>query len=132
MKTYVPSNPKRSSAPLTLPQNRRYWDTTISGAYIVPSRTSILETIPKVVASPPKISSKSSTGAVQRVFFGFTGLTSSHPWLSAIILIAGLVIGWMYGKGRVGRRRGISLGSGFLGMDEKDRVSGGVGNGKAD
>ncbi|KAL9627963.1 MAG: hypothetical protein Q9164_007436, partial [Protoblastenia rupestris] len=53
-------------------QNRRYWDTTISGAYIVPSRTSILETIPKVIANPPSISSKSSTGATQRIFFGFT------------------------------------------------------------
>ncbi|KAL9128552.1 MAG: hypothetical protein Q9217_002785 [Psora testacea] len=112
--------------------NRRYWDTTISGAYIVPSRTSILETIPKVIANPPKISSKSSTGLIQRFFFGFTGTTTSHPWLSAIFLIAGLAIGWVYGKGRIGRRRGISLSSGLLGIDEKEKGLGAFGNGKAD
>ena len=57
---------------------------------------------------------------------------TSHPFLSVILVIAGLAIGWMYGKGRIGRRRGISLGSGFLGIDEKERGLGGLGNGKAD
>lgn len=36
----------------------RYWDNTITGNPIIPSRTSILETIPKVVISPPKIKPK--------------------------------------------------------------------------
>ncbi|KAI4758469.1 thioredoxin-like protein [Aureobasidium sp. EXF-3400] len=38
--------------------NQRYWDLTSTGNPIVPSRVSILETLPKVVASPPKISPK--------------------------------------------------------------------------
>ena len=113
-------------------QNRRYWDTTISGMWITPSRTSILETIPKVIASPPKISSKSTTGIVQRVFFSFTGMLSSHPYLSSILLVAVAITGWVYGRGRIGRRRGISLGSGFLGLDEREKGVGGVGNGKGD
>lgn len=36
----------------------RYWDNTITGNPIIPSRTSILETIPKVVVNPPKIKPK--------------------------------------------------------------------------
>lgn len=36
----------------------RYWDNTITGNPIIPSRTSILETIPKVVTNPPKVKPK--------------------------------------------------------------------------
>ncbi|KAG8531762.1 uncharacterized protein KY384_003398 [Bacidia gigantensis] len=119
-------------------QNRRFWDTTISGAPITPSRTSILETLPKVISSPPKISSKSSTGMVQRLFFGLSGLLTGHPYLSAILLTAAAVVGWtQFGNNKRGRRRGISLGgglpgglgSGFLGVDEKERT---LANGKGD
>ena len=100
--------------------------------WITPSRTSILETIPKVIASPPKISPKFTTGIVQRIFFSLTGMLSSHPYLSSVLLTAAAITGVVYGKGRIGRRRGISLGSGFLGLDEKEKGLGGVGNGKAD
>ncbi|RMD42881.1 hypothetical protein DV735_g2242, partial [Chaetothyriales sp. CBS 134920] len=42
--------------------NRRYWDRTDSGAFIVPSRTSILETLPRVVSHPPRLTPKSTIG----------------------------------------------------------------------
>ena len=117
-------------------QNRRYWDTTISGAYIVPSRTSILETIPKVISAPPKISSKSSTGAVQRVFFGFRGGLMGHPWLSLIGLVGVLIGVGVYRRGRTGgaagkRRRGQSSAS-FFHLDGKEGLLNGGGYGKAD
>ena len=139
-------------------QEHRYWDMTISGAPITPSRTSILETIPKVISSPPKISSKSSTGWPQRVFYFFSKLLTSHPYWSVIFLTAVVLLAWSSRpvKGGGGRRRGLSLSlpslgnvggaggkGGFLGLDEKKggwegRVAqltgggGGVGNGKAD
>ena len=42
---------------------------TESGAFIVPSRTSILETLPKIVSSPPKLSPKSTIGFVENIIF---------------------------------------------------------------
>ncbi|KAL2052363.1 hypothetical protein ABVK25_007235 [Lepraria finkii] len=109
--------------------NHRYWDTTISGAPIVPSRTSILETIPKVVANPPKISSKSSTGAIQRLFFGLRGAATSHPWVSLGLLI-GIVVGTsIWGRGRIRRGKG---GAGFFQLDGKEGLLNGGGYGKAD
>ncbi len=107
-------------------QNHRYWETTISGAFIVPSRTSILETIPKVIAQPPKISSKSSTGAVQRVFFGLRGASTSHPYLSL-----GLLIGILVGVGVWSKR--VRRGKGFFTLDGKEGLlNGGGAYGKTD
>jgi len=114
-----------------LKQNHRYWDTTISGAPIVPSRTSILETVPKVISSPPKISSKSSTGVIQRIFFSLRGAATGHPWLSLGLLI-GIVIGTsIWGKGRMRRGKGGSPG-GFFQLDGKEGLLSGGGYGKAD
>jgi len=110
-------------------QNHRYWDTTISGAPIVPSRTSILETIPKIVASPPKISSKSSTGTIQRLFFALRGAATGHPWVSLGLLI-GIVIGTsVWGRGRVKKGKGNG---GFFQLDGKEGLLNGGGYGKAD
>ena len=97
----------------------------------MPSRTSILETLPKVVASPPKISSKSSTGVIQRVFFGLRGAATGHPWVSLGMLI-GIVIGFLiWGRGRIkGGKKRIS--GGFFQLDGKDWVLNGGGYGKAD
>lgn len=111
--------------------NRRYWDTTISGAPIMPSRTSILETLPKVIASPPKISSKSSTGFIQRIFFGLRGAATGHPWVSLGMLI-GIVIGtlvWGRGRMKMGKKRNSG---GFFQLDGKEGFLNGGGYGKAD
>ncbi|KAM0795147.1 hypothetical protein BDR22DRAFT_814057 [Usnea florida] len=111
--------------------NRRYWDTTISGAPIMPSRTSILETIPKVISSPPKISSKSSTGFIQRIFFGLRGAATGHPWVSLGMLI-GIVIGtliWGRGRMKMGKKRNSG---GFFQLDGKEGFLNGGGYGKAD
>lgn len=109
----------------------------------MPSRTSILETLPKVVASPPKISAKSSTGLIQRVFFGLRGAATGHPWVSLGMLI-GIVIGTLvWGRGRIKsgggggwkKSRGSGGGGGFFQLvDGKEGFLNGGGGayGKAD
>ncbi|KAF7532222.1 hypothetical protein G7054_g8126 [Neopestalotiopsis clavispora] len=86
--------------------NRRYWDQTITGNYIVPSRTSILETIGKVTASPPKIKPKLTISSFEKIFFDIRMTFSEHPYLS-FGCVAGLALGaasWF--RGRVRRRGG--------------------------
>lgn len=106
-------------------QNRRYWDTTISGNFIMASRTSILETIPKVIASPPVIKPKSTISSFEKFFFDIRSTISRHPYLSVgttLMIVA--VVAW-YGRKR--RSRG-----GFFRLDEKDGLLGGNGMGKVD
>ena len=96
----------------------------------MPSRTSILETLPKVVANPPKLSSKSSTGMFQQIFFTLTGPVTSHPWISL-----GMIIGFgisisIWGKGRI--RRSKSGTGGFFHLEGKEGLLNGGGYGKAD
>ncbi|PHH55037.1 Thioredoxin domain-containing protein [Ceratocystis fimbriata CBS 114723] len=109
--------------------NRRYWDTTITGNNIVPSRTSILETITKVTASPPLISPKYTVGNVQKIFYQLKVTFGEHPYLSALAIIASFIgmVSWYRGRGHslAGRARSMSLaaevgkarseGSGLLG-----------------
>ncbi|TVY60696.1 Uncharacterized protein LSUE1_G006792 [Lachnellula suecica] len=107
--------------------NRRYWDTTISGNFIMASRTSILETIGKVSKSPPQIKAKSTISNFEKFFFDIRSGISGHPFLS-LGVIAGMVLGvMMYGKGRMRRNKG-----GFFRLDEKDGLLGGNTNGKVD
>ena len=91
------------------------------------SRTSILETIPKVVTSPPKIKPKSTIGSFEKFFFDIRGAISGHPYLSVGLLL-GLLLGTAsWGRGRMRRSRG-----GFFRLDEKDGLLGGNINGKVD
>lgn len=114
-------------------QNRRYWDTTITGNHIVPSRTSILETIPKVITSPPKIASKSTTSSFMRVFWSLKNAWSKHPWL-----VLGLALGLCLGGVVVSRKmRRHQFGSGgFFNLDREKGLFGGLlganTNGKVD
>lgn len=86
--------------------NRRYWDRTSTGNYIVPSRTSILETINKVTANPPKIKPKLTISSIEKVFFDIRITFTEHPYLSM-----GCILGIAFGcfswyRGRVRRGRG--------------------------
>lgn len=111
--------------------NHRYWDKTVSGAPIVPSRTSILETLPKIVSNSPQLSSKSSTGAVQHLLFTFRGGMASHPFITLILLIVA-VGGAYWGRGRIRRSKGTA-GSGFFHLDGKEGwMNNGGASGKAD
>jgi len=86
--------------------NRRYWDQTSTGNPIVPSRTSILETINKVTASPPKLKPKLTIGFFEKIVFDVKTTFREHPYLSS-----GCVLGIAFGclswfRGRIRRTRG--------------------------
>ncbi|KAF7713359.1 Thioredoxin fold domain-containing protein [Penicillium ucsense] len=119
--------------------NRRYWDTASSGAPIMASRTSILETIPLVIASPPKLSSKSTTGTIETFFFFTRTFISSHPILFFIFLGLSVAAVTFIGRGRLLRRvtRGGIIGNsnsngGFFHLDGKEGLLNGGSTGKVD
>ncbi|KFX87275.1 hypothetical protein V490_08395 [Pseudogymnoascus sp. VKM F-3557] len=108
--------------------NRRYWDTTINDNPIIPSRTSILETIPKVITSPPKIKPKYTISSLSKVFFDIRRGAGAHPLLTIGLVVAIIVAA--VGFGRKSRRsRG-----GFFRLDDEKNLGllGGGGNGKVD
>ncbi|EPQ64566.1 Bgt-4536 [Blumeria graminis f. sp. tritici] len=107
--------------------NRSYWDTTITGNAILASRTSILETIPKVVSSPPKIKPKSTISKFEKVFFDLKVIFSGHPFLCAGCLVIIVLGSLSWGRGRARRNRG-----GFLRLDDKDKMIVDGTNGKVD
>lgn len=93
--------------------NRRYWDMTSTGNPILPSRTSILETLNKITQNPPKIKPKLTISAIEKVFFDIRMTFSEHPYLST-----GCVLGMSLGiaswlRGRIRRN-----GRGYFRVDD--------------
>lgn len=116
-------------------KNRRYWDQTITGNYIIPSRTSILETLNKITASPPKIKPKLTISSFEKIFFDIRVTFAEHPFLTVgcILGVALGVASWF--RGRLRRTRGghFRLGEDVGGMkDYKVPILGGNANGKVD
>ncbi|KAI9729721.1 MAG: hypothetical protein M1834_006672 [Cirrosporium novae-zelandiae] len=110
--------------------NRRYWDTTPSGGYIVPSRTSILETLHEITVDPPRLTAKSTVSRLEHTIFTVTSATGNHPWIS-LALVAGLIIGIaVYGREAIRRARGGA--PGFFHLDGKEGILSGGANGKVD
>ncbi|KAI0869243.1 thioredoxin-like protein [Hypoxylon argillaceum] len=82
--------------------NRRYWDQTISGYNIVPSRVSILETLSKVTTNPPIIKPKLTISSFEKIFFDIKMNFVEHPYLT-LGCIAGTAFGivsWYRGRQR--------------------------------
>ncbi|KAE9972411.1 hypothetical protein BLS_004039 [Venturia inaequalis] len=102
-------------------ENRRYWDQTSTGNPIVPSRTSILETLPKTLKNPPSLTPKSSNSPFFHVFWKIKKTWVRHPWLSSIGLIAACGVAVVLGK--KARRR---AGGGAIWLDEKGGPFGGI------
>jgi protein disulfide-isomerase len=99
--------------------NKRYWDNTATGNAIVPSRTSILETLPRIVANPPKISPKSTTTALGHVWWVLKGQVWEHPLLSSGVGI-GLLVGLaMYTKKMAWRSSDRVKGYNYFKVGEK-------------
>ena len=88
-----------------------------------------------MVAIPPKISPKSTTGKLESAFFHVRGASTGHPWIS-LGLIVGIMVGMaLWGKGRIRRAKGLSghTGGYFSQLDGKEGLlSGGGANGKVD
>ncbi|KAI2607101.1 thioredoxin-like protein [Hypoxylon fragiforme] len=111
--------------------NRRYWDMTITGSPIVPSRVSILETISKVTASPPLIKPKLTISSFEKIFFDIRVTFSEHPYLS-FGCVAGIALGcasWF--RGRI-RRNNFRLDENLPIKEIKEGLLGSTANGKKD
>ncbi|KAL2135749.1 hypothetical protein VTI74DRAFT_7119 [Chaetomium olivicolor] len=80
--------------------NRRFWDQTSTGNNIVPSRTSIIETLTKVTANPPKIQPKLTIGFFEKILFDVKTSFRDHPYLSwgCVLGIAFGVLSWFRGS----------------------------------
>lgn len=104
------------------------------------SRTSILETIPLVIASPPKLSPKSTVGTFESFFFFTRSFLASHPLLFFIMLVVTLAVATIFGRGRLLRRGtlgrggilGNSNGGGLLNPDGREGFLNGGSTGKVD
>lgn len=99
----------------------------------MPSRTSILETLPRVVSNPPRLTAKSTIGAFENVIFQIRNFGTYHPYISVIFLV-GAIVGLftiMRNGNKIknfgGRERG------YIRLDGKESLlGGGAANGKAD
>ncbi|KAL2671961.1 thioredoxin-like protein [Phyllosticta citricarpa] len=107
--------------------NHRYWDQTSTGNPIVPSRTSILETLSKVTRDPPGLRPKSTIGTVSTFFFNIKQFLTGHPFLSAGIIIGVALAATWLGRSR-NRRAMLNARAGFLQLpltNEKEGMMGG-------
>lgn len=119
-------------------ENHRYWDVTMTGNQIVPSRTSILETLPRIVANPPKIAPKRTMSAVGHVWWVVRGQVLGHPLISAGLAVALLIAVAIWSRRAVWRAG--ERGGGYFRVGEKagpmDGLlgvgGGGQGQGKVD
>ncbi|KAG6023946.1 hypothetical protein E4U41_001901 [Claviceps citrina] len=85
--------------------NRRYWDQTVTGNYIMVSRTSIMETLDKIVYGPHVIKYKLTVSTVEKIFFDIKTAFVEHPFLS-MGCVTGLTFGfvsWYRSRSRRGR-----------------------------
>ncbi|KAK0793815.1 hypothetical protein LTR59_003491 [Friedmanniomyces endolithicus] len=120
--------------------NHRYWDNTMTGNPIVPSRTSILETLPRVVSSPPKITPKRTTTVLGHAWLVFRTQLFEHPLVSAAVAI-GILVGIVVMARRGGKHVGMDRLPSYFKVGEKGGVNdgllggssgGGNGQGKVD
>jgi protein disulfide-isomerase len=102
------------------------------------SRTSILETIPLVIANPPKLTPKSTVGTFESIFFFTRSFISEHPILFILLLITAIaatiaVRGKFLRRGVRGGILGVTGGSGgFFHLDGKEGLLNGGSTGKVD
>ncbi|OAA81480.1 Thioredoxin-like fold protein [Akanthomyces lecanii RCEF 1005] len=117
---------------------RKYWDTTVTGNHILVSRTSIMETLDKIVYGPHgAIKPKLTVSFIEKIFFDIRVTFRDHPILS-LLSVCGIAYGaFTFLRARKGRRGGHfrlddSMGGGI--KDFKDGLLGGGvnGNTKAD
>jgi protein disulfide-isomerase len=86
--------------------NKRYWDSTVTGNSIVSSRTSILETLSRIVANPTNLPPKSTTTPLGHIWWVIRGGFLSHPLVSAIILMVFFAGGAIYARSYVKKTGG--------------------------
>lgn len=114
--------------------NKRYWDVTMTGNPILPSRSSILETLRRIVSSPPKISPKRTMSVFGHAWWVIKGQILEHPFLSAGLGLLSLAA-FVWWSRRVVSLRAVERGYGYFRVGEKGAGGGpmdgllGVGSG---
>ena len=98
----------------------------MTGNPIVPSRSSILETLPKIVSDPPQLQPKSSASKLEHLFLRLRNMYSTHPaiFISCIVLI--LLASAIWGKGVIGRHRrrgGLNRGLGLVSGEKTNGIA---------
>lgn len=106
------------------------------------SRTSILETIPLVIANPPKLKPKSTVGAFESAFFVTRSFVTDHPviffflltvFIAAVTILArGRLIKRTVGRGGILGNGNGNTGPGFFHLDGKEGLLNGGATGKVD
>lgn len=104
------------------------------------SRTSILETIPLVIASPPKLKPKSTIGRFESVLFFGRNFLVGHPFIFLSLLTISVAVATIVARRRKVKRgasaRGGILGNtntaGFFHVDGKEGLFTGGSTGKVD
>lgn len=104
------------------------------------SRTSILETIPLVIASPPKLSPKSTVGTFESIFFLTRSSLGSRRLLFFVLVVVAVAAAVLFGRGRLLRRAGFGRGGilgnpnggGFFHLDGKEGLLNGASTDKVD
>lgn len=92
----------------------------------MPSRVSILETLPKVVASPPKISAKHKNSFLGHLVWTIRKGMAAHPLITFGVVIGFLAGASIWGRGLIRRTRAFgNTGSFFMVGNEKDGLLGG-------
>ncbi|CAN9108530.1 unnamed protein product [Alternaria alternata] len=107
--------------------NRRYWDSTISGEPIRLSRAAILETIKMVTSNPPKIAAKSTTGRIAGMWLSIRHFVNNHPFISLGMFVGFFTAATLFGNSR--RRRQFGSTGSYFQLGEKDGLLGSMGNG---
>ncbi|PFH62581.1 hypothetical protein XA68_13001 [Ophiocordyceps unilateralis] len=113
--------------------NRRYWDQTVTGNHMLVSRTSIMETLDKIVYGPNVIKPKLTISAPEKMLLDIRVALMEHPLLTlgCVVGIGFGVISWIRGRNR--RRGGHFRLDDTMGIKElKDGLLGVNGNHKAD
>jgi protein disulfide-isomerase len=107
----------------------------------MPSRTSILETIPLVISNSPKLKSKSTVGIVESVFFQTRSFISSHRFFSLFFFASLLGIAAHFARRTFSKRKSVggyggilggSTTGGFFKLDGKEGLLNGGAMGKVD
>jgi protein disulfide-isomerase len=96
---------------------------------------SILETLPKVVASPPKISAKYKNSFFGHLVWTVRSGMAGHPLITLGLLVGLFAGASMWGRGLIRRGRAFgNTGSFFTVGNEKDGLLGGppTGDNKVD
>ncbi|KAG6091411.1 hypothetical protein E4U30_006999 [Claviceps sp. LM220 group G6] len=88
--------------------NRRYWDQTVTGNYIMVSRTSIMETLDKVVYAPHAIKYKLTVSTIEKILLDIKSAFLEHPYLSlgCVIGMSFGIFSWFRGRSRKAARGG--------------------------